>query len=152
MRKNPWVWILLALLVAVGAMAFFAGRIPLSTLPVRKVPELEPRLMGDVCGEPRQLFPVTTAEWPFPVKSPDGRYYFDLDDVGYRNAKELRLFESATDRLVGTYSYRSMIVYCWAEDSNGIFVADHIPGDPLLSLMFWVFGPRKGPIKIVMVP
>ncbi|MDX1616110.1 MAG: hypothetical protein R3300_17495 [Candidatus Promineifilaceae bacterium] len=152
MGKYSWLWTLLALVIVVIAVAFFAGRIPLSTLPVQEVPELETRMKGDVCGDPGQLFPVTTVEWPFPVQSPDGRYYFDLVDVDYRNAKELRIFESGTERLMGTYSYRSMIVYCWAEDSSGIYLADHIPGDPLLSLMFWVFGPQKGAIKIVMVP
>lgn len=128
---------------------YYLGHIPVSSLHSVTMPELRDQ-MKEICGEPHQLLPVTTLEWPFPAFSPDRRYYVDIDDARFRRAEVLKLYGAATNQLVGTYSYFRLKVYCWAPDSSGIYVADYVPGSGT-DFLFSTPG-RTGPVKKLLVP
>ena len=48
--KGLYLRISHAIIVALVVTTFFSVHIPLSTLQVRKLPELEPRSMNGICG------------------------------------------------------------------------------------------------------
>lgn len=149
-KKKVFLGSVILLLLGIGALVFFWGFISSSSLKWITRPELKGQ-MREICGEPHQLYPPTSLDWPFPAFSPDGRYYVGVGDARLRRAKELKIFWADTSQLIGKYSYFSLIVYCWAEDSTGIYVSDRDPGDSSLFIPF-SRGGRIGPVKKLFVP
>ena len=113
------------------------------------MPELKYR-MEEICGEPHQLYPPTTLEWPLPAFSPDGKYYVDITDSRFRRAKILKLYRVDTNQPLGTYSYFKIRIFCWAPDSSGVYVEDYVPGSGT-DFLFSTPG-RTGPVKKLLVP
>jgi len=130
---------------------FLLSYIPSSTLDSQIVTDIK-KPTEELCKGEHQLHPPTSWKWPFPASSPDGEYYIDISDAKLGKITKLTLFDSNTQREVGKYfsSYPSLKVYCWAEDSSGIYVADYKP----------VYGyggiftpsPKTGPVKKLLVP
>lgn len=134
----------------VYAVLFFGGFLSVSTLPVVE------RVPAFVCASE----PNTSPLWPptvdnpkpeFPVYSPDGEWYITLHHMAYRKAEELRFYASESDWLLGSYSFHNLYIYCWAEDSSGIYLADEM-------MEFWRFTLDlgnyiwHGPPKKILVP
>lgn len=108
---------------------YYSGLVPVSSLPVEELPELDGQ-MAKICN-PQQLSPPLSLDFPFPVLSPNSQFYADLAYLeGSRKVAELRLYDAENDQLLGSYSYKELYVYCWADDSSGVYVADSIPGTP----------------------
>lgn len=141
-------------LLILGAIVFlflyFWGYVSASSLRWVNMPELRYQ-MRNVCGEPHQLFPGSILEWPFPAFSPDGRYYVDIGDARLRRAQVLKLYQTDTKQLLGTYSYFKIRIFCWAPDSSGIYAEDYIPGSSTLFIPF-SGGGHTGPVKKLLVP
>ena len=125
-----------------------------STLPTQD--------MGDVrnpeevlCKGENRLWPPPSLDTSFPAYSPDGHHYAVLKELWPWEARlrVLEIMKSNTDLHVGRYvsSQRALRVYCWAEDSSGIFVADSDPGNPSIFILFNEPSGR-GPIKKLLVP
>lgn len=121
------------------------GRIPLSTLPVKEIPALD---LQQTCGDSALLWPPT-GENPnprFPAYSPNGKWYIIVGSAYYRSARELRLYDAKSNRMLGNYSYFRLIIYCWAKDSSGIYLVDSIPGSgglDIFSTPGWESPPKK---------
>lgn len=151
MKKRTMI-ILLGLGVVVFGLLYFWGYIPVSSLRSITMPELEGQ-MREICGEP-QLYPPTVENWrnwSLPFFSPDGQYYMNIKEVRFRQAEVLKLFRADTNQLLGTHSYSNIRIYCWAPDSSGIYVADYIPGESSIFILFSSPG-RTGPVKKLLVP
>ena len=152
-RKN--ILVVLAILVTfVGVLYAWNSYTPQSTLQIEVEPELSGRTK-DLCGGQYQVYPPTVYNWrekPFPLYSSDQRYYAEVVDSKFRRRKGVILYDADTNLELGRYlsSYPSLKVYCWAEDSSGIYVADYKP----------VYGyggiftpsPKTGPVKKLLVP
>ncbi len=125
-QKKWWLWgcasgITLCAVLAY-AQWFFWGYVPISTLPVKRE--------SVKCATNNPLWPMTM-EMPFrqfPAFSPDRKYYIDLSNVYYRDAEEVRLYEANTGHFLGSYSYLELYIYCWAQDSSGVYLTDSAPG------------------------
>ena len=137
-------------LLGAGVLIFFWGLIPISTFSAVNMPELRGK-MREICTEPDQLWPPTSLDWLFPAFSPDGRYYVEVSDARLRSAKVLRMFQADNGELVGSYSHRSLIIYCWAEDSSGIYVSNRNPGEQSMLIPFSIGG-GVGPVKKLIAP
>ena len=123
---------------------------------------LASRLVGDVsnpqkalCRGQDRLWPPTSLEDAFPAYSPNGEYYAVVKELWPWESRH-RLLEirgAKMNLLIGRYvsSRRALRVYCWAQDSSGIFVADLDPGSSSVFLLFNKPSER-GPIKILLVP
>jgi len=142
------------LIIGFGLLTFYISwlnYIPSSTLDSQIVTDIK-KPTEELCKGEHQLHPPTSWKWPFPASSPDGEYYIDISDAKLGKITTLTLFDSNTQREVGKYfsSYPSLKVYCWAEDSSGIYVADYKP----------VYGyggiftpsPKTGPVKKLLIP
>lgn len=121
---------------------FLWGYVPLSTLPVKKSEV-------DECDGER-LWPPSGN---LPADSPDSRYYLDVNKAEYRYAWEIRLYEKNTMRVMGSYSYHMLHIFCWAKDSSGIYLADFGRSGGIFNI-FPNLPPGTGVIetKKVMVP
>lgn len=116
-----WLWGCVGVIALCAILAylqwFLWGYVPLSTLPVEV--HSKNLSMDKIC--PERLSPP-----PLPYHSPDGEYYIDLGESRYRDARVVNLVKSSNNQVLGTYSYRSVIVYCWALDNSGIYLADYV--------------------------
>lgn len=149
--KKSWKWGCAGVVVICAVLAygqwFFSGYVPVSILPVETHPELNVSKYDTLCRE--LPFPL-----PYPYSSLDGKYYVDKIRSRYRNAEVLRLFEAKTNRFLGSYSYHEVLVYCWANDSSGIYLADYVDtGGAGLFIGIPQLGPGGGgDVKKVLVP
>ena len=152
MRKSCWKGIgLLPVCVLVCRFGYrlYTGRIPLTNLPVTTV-----SLRKEEIRTLDQLWPgnpdmgVTFD----PVSSPNGQYSIDIR--GWLGRSVLMIYKNPGGDIIGFYSFKRHIIYQWAEDSSGVYIADYIPGgDTLLWDVGPVFPPAyKGPIKKVLIP
>lgn len=148
MKKS--IIIILLILFTAGAYHFYSGYVPVSSLKTITMPELKGQ-MKEICGEPHQLLPITSFNWPFPLFSPDGQYYVDITDSRFRRAEKIKLFRTDNGQPLGSYSYFKLTVYCWAEDSSGIYIANYDPGDSSLFIPF-SRGGKTSPIKKLLIP
>lgn len=123
--KANWGWgcigVILACIASFYALAFFSGYMPVSTLPVKEVPTFN--LFLEACKDSVQIWPPSGENLnpKFPVYSPDGKWYIVVDTATYRDAEELRLYQTASNGLVGIYSFEKMDIQCWAKDSSSIY-------------------------------
>jgi hypothetical protein len=156
-KKINWLWVAIGVVASCALLfylaRFFSGYVPLSTLPVEKKLEIEGGIMS-VCNG-RSLLPPSLEgpDWPFPATSPNGQYYADVGKSSYRNATELRLYEVESNRLLGSYSFKMLYIYCWAEDSSGVYLQDwdRRGGGLLFSFPALDRAPYYSPVKKVMV-
>lgn len=120
-RKRPWGCVgVIALCVVLAYVHWLMwGYVPLSTLPV----EVYPKNYSVDQSCPEMLLPP-----PLPYRSPNDEYYIDLLESRYRDAWVVTLIKSSNSQVIGTYSYRSVVVYCWAQDNSGIYLADYVSG------------------------
>jgi len=85
----------------------------------------------ELCTVDTELYPPTARDL-FPAYSPDGRHYVEVQRLWpwERSRRVIEMYAADSGSRVGRYvsSERSLWVFCWAEDSTGIFVADYIPG------------------------
>ncbi|MBI1793481.1 MAG: hypothetical protein HYR70_04750 [Chloroflexi bacterium] len=123
--NRNWAWGCIAVVVACVALfyalAFFSGYMPVSTLPVKELPNFN--LFLEACKGSVQIWPPS-GENPnpkFPAYSPDGKWYIVISATTYRDAEELMLYQMESNRLVGIYSFEKMDIQCWAKDSSGIY-------------------------------
>lgn len=125
--KKSWKWgcggVIILCVTLAYTQWFFSGYVPVSTLPFRRE---EP----DACDrEAPPLWPRTidAPDGLLPAFSPDGKYYIAISKAAYRDAEELRFYESSTNRFLGSYSYHELYVFCWGPDSSGVFLDDSVP-------------------------
>ncbi|HKZ34351.1 MAG TPA: hypothetical protein VJ179_00580 [Patescibacteria group bacterium] len=86
-----------------------------------------------------------------PMYSPDKKHYFTLTTSLNRKAQILTLYDASNDRVLGTYSFRELVIYGWDKDSSGVFVANKTPGD-VDYLLFFQTTEKDGPIRKILVP
>ncbi|MDX1616108.1 MAG: hypothetical protein R3300_17485 [Candidatus Promineifilaceae bacterium] len=107
-----------------------------------------------LCENDSSIYP-STERHPFPVYSPDGKYYVEIQRLWTweRRRRLIEMFEAKSGDQVGRYvsSKKSILVLCWAEDSTGIFVADHSPGSGSI-LIGLSTAPIFGPVIKLLVP
>jgi len=134
-RRNALIVVPLILLAAAVGIWQFRTRATLKATEVG--PFLQVR--EDLCIGDSQIFP-SAARDPFPAYSPDGQYYVEVRRLWpwERRTRLIEMYEADSGDQVGRYvsSERSLLVFCWDEDSTGIFVADHSPGTGSLFIMF----------------
>lgn len=132
--KTNWYWgwgciaIVVTCVVLFYAADFFSGLMPVSTLPVKELPNFN--LFLEACKGSVQIWPPS-GENPnpkFPAHSPDGKWYIVISTATYRDGEEMRLYQAGSNRLVGIYSFEKMDIQCWAKDSNGIYYTGAVSG------------------------
>ncbi len=152
MRRGCWKGVGL-LLVFVLACRFgyrlYTGRIPLTNLPVTAAPLREEDLQALHQIWPGNPDMGVTFD---PVPSPNGQYSIDIR--GWLGRSVLVVYKNPGVDIIGFYSFKRLIIYQWAEDSSGVYIADYTPGgDTLLWDVGPVFPPAyQSPIKKVLVP
>lgn len=147
MKKRFITGIIIVLLLVI-TLIFYWGYIPTSTLKSEVQQKTESEIL-DICGNRYTQYPGL--DWPFPLFSPDSKYYLDLNDTKFRQAKNLQLYNSNSNKLIGTYSYHDIAVYCWVPDSSGVYIANYDRGDSSLFLIFSRPG-RTGSVKKILIP
>ena len=129
----------------------FLNYTPRSTLQWEERAKGSPSLR-EYCQDSEQIYPPTSWKSQLPVFSPDGKYYIDVADFKLGRKKILKVFKADTQKEVGRYysSYPSLKIYCWAEDSSGIYVADY----ERAGTGFGIFqrSSKIGPLKKLLVP
>ena len=147
------VLIVMGILLFACRLAFrlCAGSIPITTLPVQRLPEPRAQELA------REVLQDRVSSGRFPLYSPDGRYAVVLGQPlkcsRYLRRSVIWLVKTKTGRRVGFYSFRSIPIRSWTEDGRGFYIVDYIPGSgPVL----WDIGPNipgyLGPVKVVLVP
>jgi len=112
-----------------------------STLNKEEVGRLHD-LRDELCNGISRLYPLypPTSRDPFPAYSPDGRYYVEVHRLWpwERSRRVIEMYEAESGDQVGRYvsSERSLFVYCWAEDSTGVFARDHTLGTGSIFIIF----------------
>jgi hypothetical protein len=125
------------------ALWFYWGYIPASSLPVEVHPELD-LSKSQLC--PKRPFPMR-----FPYYSPDGKYYVTDTQSWYRKAEVVSLYKAGSNQYLGSYSYLQILVDCWTNDSNGVYIEDYVtPGMTDIGLDIGPFG--GGDVKKALVP
>jgi len=151
MKQKKLLLVILMFSIA-GLLAFWYQHTR-TTLRGEEIGRL-PDARDELCNGNPQLSPPTSRD-PFPAFSPNGRYYVEVQRLWpwESNWRLIEMYEADSGHEVGRYvsSEKSLIVYCWAEDSTGIFVADFIPGSGSL---FIGFGTRHiiRPVHKLLVP
>ena len=151
MNKRTRLGSIFLILLAVGILGFqyWRGHISISSFKT-ELPELtKQEVVFEICENEYALYPGPGQ--PFPFFSPDGHYYIDIDDSRFRKAEVLKLYRADTNELLGTYSYFRLAIYCWTDDSSGIYVSDYVPGSSGFFSFFDKAG-RTGPVKKLLVP
>lgn len=108
----------------------------------------------ELCKGKSQLYPPTSTE-ALPAYSPDGRYYVEVHRLWpwERSRRAIKMYEAESGDQVGRYvsSERSIFLFCWAQDSTGVFAADYVP--PSGSIFIGLGSPgRMGPVLKLLVP
>ena len=149
MKKRIPIGIIFLIILAVGILGwqYYWGYIPLSSLRQEATGVHKSKIL-EVCASKYAQYPGP--DRPFPMFSPNGRYYVDVANAKFRRAEVLRLYQTDTSGLLGTYSHFRLAIYCWAPDSSGIYVADYVPGSGT-DFLFSTPG-RTGPVKKLLVP
>ena len=135
-------------MLVVVAYRFYSGYIPVSSFKGEIQEKTETEIL-EICGKQYTTYPGF--EWPFPFYSPNGEYYVNIVNSGFRNAEVLKLYRTDKKQPMGNYSYFKLTIYCWAKDSSGIYIADYDPGDSSLFIPF-NRGGKTSPIKKLLVP
>jgi len=130
MKHKKLLLVILVLSVA-GLLAFWYQHTR-TTLRGEEIGDLRiVEAYDQLCNGDPQLYPLTIHD-PFPAYSADGRFYVDVQRLWpwERSRRVIEMYAADNGRRVGRYvsSERSLFVFCWAEDSTGIYVADYIPG------------------------
>lgn len=124
-----------------------------TTLEVEQVGRLLD-VRNELCNGISQLYPPTLSD-RFPVYSPDGRYYVEVRKLWPWEPRKriIEMYEADSGNKVGRYvsSERWLFVFCWAEDSTGIFVNDHSPGSGSLFIILQR-PPTDHPVVKLQVP
>lgn len=138
-RAVTWYW-------------YTRGVVPLTNLPVARLPEAEARqIEGTRDCETAAGFHVSF--------SPDGRFYVRFPLVTIRilgveaYRRNMELYEAETGRRLGFYQFRQLRFCGWSEDSAGVYLSDGYPGEARLTIL--ATGPSRryvGPLKKVLVP
>jgi len=125
----------------------------LSTLEVIEVGSLRSPT-EEVCKAQSQLWP--SAQYPFRAWSPNGEFYVEVSKVWFwdPDPRVLELYSASTGRHTGSYvsSDRSILVFCWAEDSSGIYVSDYSPSSGSIFIIPPGRPSRVGPVKKLLIP
>ena len=106
----------------------------------------------ELCNSKNRLYPSTLHNWALPASSPDGKYYVDIADSRLTGMKIIKLFRKDDKKEVGRYfsEYSDLKIYCWTEDSSGIYVADYEPSRGFGGI--FTPSPKTGPVKKLLVP
>ena len=128
-------------------LMYYLGYIPVSSVRSENTQFTELEVL-EKCKREHTLYPGPGKL--FPLLSPNNQYYIDLVHASLRRAEVLKLYRAETNKLIGTHSYFKLAIYCWAEDSSGIYVADYVPGSGT-DFLFSTSG-RTGPVKKLLVP
>ena len=139
--------VLLSISVIIRFRIFF----PTSTLIWENQNEKAPTVVEEICKARYAVYPVP--DQLFPLFSPNKQYSIDLENAYFGQSKAIKLFNINTNTYTGTYfsDYSDFVIYCWAEDSSGIYVADYEPG----SGSIFVIGGKSSktsPVKKLLVP
>ncbi len=153
-NKKLLIILFIVFLISLGSVAvlYFGGYLLRSSIQWVVVPDIGVA-REELCNNQRQIYPRSLHSWALPTFSPDGMYYADItsDKLGYKKA--LMLFKADNNQEIGKYysRYSSLFIYCWAEDSSGIYISDYEPG----SGSIFVIGGKSsktGPVKKLLVP
>jgi len=143
------IFLILLLVVGILGFQYWRGHISISSLKTELLELTKQEVVFEICENEYALYPGP--DQPFPLFSPDGRYYADIDDSRFRRAEVLKLYLADTNQIAGMYSYFRLAIYCWAPDSSGIYVADYVPGSSGFFSFYDTPG-RTGPVKKLLVP
>ncbi len=137
-------------LAGIGVLLLYWGYIPISSLDWEAT-EVTWGEVKEICDSWPANYPSGMGS-PSSLDSPNGKYYLEFGEARFRKAIELRLYQVGNNRLIGTYSYRDLYVYCWAIDSSGIYVSDYEPGSGGGIFTIWGDSGKIGPVKKIFVP
>lgn len=142
------IGVVFACIVLYFAVRLSNGHIVLSTLPVKELPAVNLR---EVCGNSMPLWPPVfeNPNPKFPAYSPDEKWYVNLVTVNYPELEQLQLYKTESNQPLGSYSFYNVDIFCWANDSSGIYIEDSLPG----SFFDFLGGsPWNSHLKEVLIP